>query len=82
MNTSHSKPNNCCPLCGGTIKQGFTTFSADMNGRLFVARRVPAMVCEQCGEEWIDNETAQELERLATAAMAARREVEIVSLAA
>jgi hypothetical protein len=40
------------------------------------------MVCEQCGEEWIDNETAQELERLVTAAMAARREVEIVSLAA
>jgi YgiT-type zinc finger domain-containing protein len=71
-----------CPLCGGKVEQGLTTFNADINGRLFVARRVPASVCEQCGEEWIDNSTAQDLERLAGAALAAKREVEIVALAA
>lgn len=70
-----------CSLCGGTIEQGLTTFSADIQGRLFVARRIPAKICEQCGEEWIENDTAQELERLATLAVAARREVEVVSLA-
>ena len=79
MNTTTQHP---CSLCGGKVEQGFTTFSADIQGRLFVARRVPAMVCEQCGEEWIDNNTAQELERLAMATVAARREVEVVSLAA
>ena len=79
MKTTHQES---CPLCGGAIEQGFTTFSADIQGRLFVARRVPAKVCDQCGEEWIENDTAQELERLATLAVAARREVEIVSLAA
>jgi YgiT-type zinc finger domain-containing protein len=71
-----------CPLCGGNMQQGLTTFSADIDGRLFVARRVPALICEQCGEEWIDNATAQELERLAQTANAARHDVEIVSLAA
>jgi YgiT-type zinc finger domain-containing protein len=71
-----------CPLCGGIVEQGFTTFSADIRGRLFVARHVPAKVCEQCGEEWIENSTAQELEHLATAAVAGHREIEVVSLAA
>jgi len=79
MKTTHQES---CPLCGGAIEHGLTTFSADIQGRLFVARRVPAKVCNQCGEEWIENDTAQELERLATLAVAARREVEIVSLAA
>jgi YgiT-type zinc finger domain-containing protein len=79
MNTSSTNP---CPHCGGKVEQGFTTFSAEIKGRLFVARRVPAMLCEQCGEEWIDNATAQELERLAMAGVEARREVEVVSLAA
>lgn len=79
MKTTHQES---CPLCGGAIEHGLTTFSADIKGRLFVARRVPAKICDQCGEEWIENDTAQELERLATLAVAARREVEIVSLAA
>jgi YgiT-type zinc finger domain-containing protein len=79
MNTTSQES---CPLCGGTVEHGFTTFSADIRGRLFVARHVPAKVCEQCGEEWIKNSTAQELEHLAMAGVAARREVEIVSLAA
>ncbi|MFY8000928.1 MAG: type II toxin-antitoxin system MqsA family antitoxin [Candidatus Kapaibacteriota bacterium] len=71
-----------CSLCGGIVEQGFTTFSADIEGRLFVARHVPAKVCDQCGEEWIENSTAQELERLAMTTVAARREIEVVSLAA
>ncbi|MCU0427577.1 MAG: type II toxin-antitoxin system MqsA family antitoxin [Candidatus Kapabacteria bacterium] len=79
MTTPH---HTSCPLCGGTVEKGFTTFSADIQGRLFVARHVPANVCGQCGEEWIENSTAQELERLAMTALEARREVEIVSLAA
>ena len=70
-----------CRLCGGAMEAGFTTFAADIRGRLFVARRVPALLCEQCGEEWISDETARELERLA-ALGDGRDEVEIVSLAA
>jgi YgiT-type zinc finger domain-containing protein len=79
MKTTHQES---CPLCGGAIEHSLTTFSADIQERLFVARRVPAKVCYQCGEEWIENDTAQELERLATLAVAARREIEVVSLAA
>jgi YgiT-type zinc finger domain-containing protein len=71
-----------CPLCGGRVESGRTTFSADVGGLLFVARHVPAQVCEQCGEEWIDNTVAQDLERLAAESISAHREIEIVSLAA
>lgn len=77
-----SCPVNVCPMCAGSVTEGFTTFSAEIQGRLFVARRVPARICEQCGKEWLDNSVAVELEQRAMAAVAARSEVEIISLVA
>jgi hypothetical protein len=49
---------------------------------LLIARNVPAVVCEQCGEAWITDESAQRLESLLNDAKAARRQLEIVDLAA
>ncbi|TAE25460.1 MAG: type II toxin-antitoxin system MqsA family antitoxin [Candidatus Kapaibacterium sp.] len=82
MNKATSIPVNVCPMCNGTLAEGFTTFSADIQGRLFVARRVPARICEQCGEEWLENAITIELEQRAMAAFEARSEVEIISFAA
>ena len=69
-----------CPLCGGQKRVGTTTFSVDNGESLVVVRTVPATICEQCGEEWIDNETAQALERIVAEAQAKHTQVEIVAL--
>ena len=69
-----------CPLCGGQKRVGTTTFSVDNGESLVVVRTVPATICEQCGEEWIDNETAQALERIVVEAQAKHTQVEIVAL--
>jgi YgiT-type zinc finger domain-containing protein len=69
-----------CPLCGGTKKPGTTTYSVDLGFGVIVVRNVPAMVCDQCGEAWIDAERAKELERMTDDARERRRQVEVVTL--
>lgn len=52
-----------CPVCGnGELVDGTTTFSADVEGTLLVVRNVPALVCDVCGEPFIDDAVAEELE--------------------
>ncbi len=74
--------NSLCPLCGGHKAPGMTTFSADIGTGVVVVRHVLATVCTQCGEEWIDHETACKLERIVTDARAKGGLVEVTDLAA
>ena len=69
-----------CPLCGGERVPGRVTFSADLGTGVLVVRQVPATICDQCGEEWIDDATAAELERKIEGARLRGTEVEVVSL--
>ena len=72
--------NSVCPICGGNKRSAKTTFSVDKGETLIVIRDVPATVCAQCGEEWIDDETAQKVERIVDEAQAKNAQVEIVAL--
>jgi len=69
-----------CPLCGGKKVTSKTTFTVDYGAGLVVVRRLPAMRCNQCGEEWISNETSQKLEKLVEEAKAKKTELEVVTL--
>jgi len=53
-----------CPYCKTDLKNGRTvlTFQMDAN-RIVVVRDVPALICEQCGEESIDIEVSKIVER-------------------
>ena len=77
--TNTDIPQNC-PLCSGKIITGKTTYSVDLGFGVVVVRDVPAMVCEQCGEDWIDDETAKELERITDEAKRKRTQVNIISM--
>ena len=74
------KPSGLCPLCGGRKKSGKTTYSADLGGGVVVVRNVPAMICNQCGEAWIDALTAKKLEDLSNEARLKKTQVEVVAL--
>ena len=69
-----------CPLCGGHKEPGYTMFSVDLGDGLVVVRHVPATVCNQCGEEWIDNKIAQQLEDIVTEARQKKHQLEVLSL--
>jgi YgiT-type zinc finger domain-containing protein len=74
------RPENLCPLCGGRKKEGYTTYSADLGVGVIVVRHVPATICEQCGEAWIDPKTAQRLETVSNEARSKKTQVEVVAL--
>jgi YgiT-type zinc finger domain-containing protein len=70
-----------CPLCGGRVGPGQTTFAVDMELGLVVVRQVPAHVCEVCGESWLDDATARRLEAIVAEARRQRRQVEVLAYA-
>ena len=78
MNT----PASVCPVCGGPKAPGTTTFTADLGTGVVVVRHVRATVCSQCGEEWIDDATARQIEAIVAEARVKRLQVEVADLAA
>lgn len=53
-----------CTICKSALKPGKTALTFQMDGdRIVVIRDVQAMVCEECGEESIDFETAKNVEK-------------------
>ena len=39
-----------------------------------------ALICDQCGEEWIDDQTAHKLEKVVDEARARRAQIEVTAL--
>jgi len=60
-----------CVICKqGETQPGLTTVTLERNGLTLVVKNVPARVCANCGEEYVDEEVAAQL--LSTAEQAAR----------
>ncbi len=70
---------NICPICGGNKVAGRVTFTVDDGASLVVIRQTPAMVCAQCGEEWISDDVAASLEKVVTDAREKHRMIEVVN---
>ena len=73
------KTRDLCPVCGGTKIKGTTTFTVDLGFGVVVVRDVPALVCEQCGADWIADETAEHLEKTVNDARQRHRQVEVTA---
>jgi len=67
-----------CPICGGYKKSSFVTFTVDLNSTLIVIRNTPATVCSLCGEEWISDEVARNIETIILEAKSKKRVIEVV----
>lgn len=48
--------------CGGTLRPGRVSFQDQRDGML-MTYNVPGLVCERCGEELVDRQTALALEQ-------------------
>lgn len=68
-----------CTVCGGNMVEGETTFTADFGSGVVVVRHVPAIVCDQCGSEWIDDKTVAKIELIVKDAKSKRSEIEVMS---
>lgn len=73
---SHIPAN--CPICEGKVESDKTTFTVDLTSGVVLVRDVPAFVCTQCGEEWIDNPTSIKLEAIAARAKEQKTQIEVM----
>lgn len=67
-----------CSVCSGTREAGSTTFTVDYETGLMVVRNVPALICKQCGEEWIADDVAAKLEGFADIARREKKQIEVI----
>ncbi len=59
-----------CVFCKvGETKPGTTTLLLERDNTTLVIKRVPADVCQNCGEAYVDEETTERLLQLAEAAV-------------
>jgi len=55
-----------CIVCKhGETKPGKATVTLERNGTTLVVKDVPADVCQNCGEEYVDEETTSKILRIA-----------------
>ena len=67
-----------CVICKkGETKAGAATVTLDKDGATLVFKGVPARICANCGEEYVDENIAASLLKAAAAAAQAGIQVEI-----
>jgi YgiT-type zinc finger domain-containing protein len=53
-----------CPLCKGEMQQSKTHLPIQRGDKLLVIKDVPALVCSQCGESFVEYENIQIVEKI------------------
>lgn len=56
-------PNHCA-RCGGSLAQQEVTHQQPWGEEVYEFEDVPALVCRQCGEVWLEAETGQLIDRI------------------
>lgn len=72
-----------CPICNhGTLRPGFASVTLERGQLTLVVKSVPARICDNCGEQFIDESVSARLLEAAEAADKAGTQVEVRSYAA
>ncbi len=54
-----------CPLCKGNMFTGTTILPFDLqNRRVVVVLNVSALICDQCGDEYVEMHVARRVEKI------------------
>jgi YgiT-type zinc finger domain-containing protein len=72
-----------CAVCKlGETRKGHTTVTLERDGAALVVRKVPAQVCDNCGEAYVSAEVTRSLLQSAREALRPGVEVDIREFAA
>jgi YgiT-type zinc finger domain-containing protein len=70
-----------CVICkNGTTSQGKVTVTLERNGSIIAIKDVPAQVCNNCGEYYLDAETTKEVLSKAEQAIQKGVEFEVIRM--
>ncbi|WAM31947.1 type II toxin-antitoxin system MqsA family antitoxin [Caldicellulosiruptor naganoensis] len=68
-----------CPLCRTEMKEGKIKHIVDVGNQTVIIKNVPALVCGQCGEAYLDDETALKLEKIVEELLKTKTEIIIAN---
>jgi len=69
-----------CVICkNGKTEQGFVTFTLERNGVIIVFKNVPALVCQNCSDFYLTEETTNLLLKRAAKTLEKGVEFEIIN---
>ena len=67
-----------CFTCKGNMKEKKVNYVVDLEDRIIIIKEVPAKVCTKCGEQYFDDETAENIEKIVNQLKRLETEVLIV----
>ena len=51
-----------CSVCQSNLKQKHITYTQELEGKVYVVSDVPALVCLQCGEQYLSPDTVDRIQ--------------------
>ena len=68
-----------CFICKGKLEEKKVNYIADLEDTIIIIKGGPAKVCTQCGEQYFDDETTENIERIVNQLKQVPIEVSIVN---
>lgn len=53
-----------CFMCRGNLEEKNVNYIVDLEDTIIIIKGVPAKVCSQCGEQYFDDKTAENIEKI------------------
>ena len=68
-----------CFVCKGNIEEKKVNYVVDLENTIIIIKGVPAKVCTQCGEQYFEDEIAENIEKMVNQLKQLSTEVTIVN---
>ncbi len=68
-----------CVLCEANLIKGNVNHIVDFEGHIIIIKGVPANICKQCGEYFIENDVALKLEKIIEEAKKNKAEIFVIN---
>ena len=67
-----------CFRCKGKIEEKKVNYMVDLENTIIIIKGVPAKVCIECGEQYFDDKTAENIEKIVNQLKSLSTEVTVV----
>ncbi len=68
-----------CFICKGKLEEKKVNYVVNLEETIIIIKGVPAKVCTECGEQYFDNETSENIEKIVNQLKQISTEVTIVN---
>lgn len=71
-----------CVMCKSDLHESDVNHIIDFDGHIVIIKNVPAKICRQCGEYFLNNNTARVIEKITETVINNHAEIFVVDMAA